>query len=56
MLRLEKKGRATSSKALLVGKRAQGRFKIGPAEKGTRPTLSASEVRPAGVLDLTGHP
>ena len=29
--------------------RAQGDLQIGPAEKGTRPTLSASEVRAAVI-------
>ena len=44
------------SKALLVGKLAQGHFQISPAKKGTRPALSASEVRAAIILVRTGHP
>ena len=49
------KGHTTSSRALLVGKLAQGHFQISPAKKGTRPALSASEVRAAIILDRTGH-
>ena len=41
--------RLFSSRALLLGGRAQGDLQIGPAEKGTRPTLSASEVRAAAI-------
>lgn len=47
---------SSSSKGLLVGEQAQGHFQIGPAEKHTGSTLSAGEVRPAGVIDRTGHP